>query len=103
MTLNEVFDQLLLTKQIALCLPRQTAENLRVSLIRKFKDYKEQTEKLGWLSDDLAVSVVSMEYDSDALTAKYFLRPRKRQQATYTLLPVESTEPTAATESYDKE
>lgn len=88
MDLNEVFDQLLLTREIKLSLPRSNAETLRVSLIRKFKDYKQQTEKLGWLSDDLAVSVVSMEYDSEALTAKYFLRPRKRQQISYTLLPM---------------
>ena len=86
MNLAEVFDLLLTKRQIALCLPRPQANSLRVSLIRKFKDYQSQMHKLGWLSDDLAAAVVSLEWVEETATANFFLRPPKRQQITYQLL-----------------
>lgn len=42
--------------------------------------------KLGWLSDDLAAAVVSLEWVEETATANFFLRPPKRQQITYQLL-----------------
>lgn len=89
MTLFELFDVFLDKKQIALCLPsRTTADTLRVSLIRKFADYKKQMGDLGFLEAELENAVVSMEWkqqEADGI-ATYFLRPKKRRTIEYTLL-----------------
>ncbi len=87
MNLFELFDVFLDKKQIALCLPSRTsADTLRVSLIRKFADYKKQMGDLGFLEAELEVAVVSMEWEEASSTARYFLRPKKRRTIEYTLL-----------------
>lgn len=97
MKLDDLFYEFLSRKEIALQLPQAQANSLRVSLIRKFKDYKTQAEKLGWLTDDLAVSSVSLEYADG--TAKFFLRPKRRVSIDYTLLEMPTNEsPTQATD-----
>lgn len=98
MKLDDLFYEFLSRKEIALKLPQAQANSLRVSLIRKFKDYKTQAEKLGWLTDDLAVSSVSLEWSADG-TAKFFLRPKRRVSIDYTLLENPANEsPTQTTD-----
>lgn len=84
MKLEEVFYQLLQEKQVKLRLTKTQAESLRVSIIRKFKDYKKQVSTLGWLEPALETAVVSMEYTEEQTT--YFLRPRKQAAVEYFLL-----------------
>lgn len=87
MTLFELFDVFLDKKQIALCMPSRTAaDTLRVSLIRKFADYKKQMGDLGFLEAELENAVVSLEWAEETGTATYFLRPKKRRSIEYTLL-----------------
>lgn len=88
MNLSEIFDKLLEQRKIALCLSPIAADSLRVSLIRKFKDYQEQTAKLGWLTEEFEKAVVSLEYNKEDSVATYFLRPRRRVAITYTLLEI---------------
>jgi hypothetical protein len=88
---SDIFHKLLADRRIALELQPSEAEVLRVSLIRKFKDYKQQTEKLGWLEDDLAQAVVSVEAakhpdTGEVLGVVFYLRPRKRKEIEYKLL-----------------
>lgn len=88
MNLSEIFDKLLEHRKIALCLSPVAADSLRVSLIRKFKEYQTQTAALGWLTDEFEKAVVSLEYDKETTVATYFLRPRRRVAITYTLLEI---------------
>lgn len=91
MSTSDILYNLLDKRKITLSLPRTSAESLRVSLSKSFKNYKEQAEKLGWLEDDVAVCVISLEYtppdgDSEIGTATFFLRPRKKPPISYVIL-----------------
>lgn len=95
MTLEEIFTTLLETQRITLSLSRVSANSLRTSLLRKLKDYKIQTEALGWLGEDVAKSTISLEFSGaeESGTARIYLRPKKRIPVSYTLI---SEEPSPA-------
>ena len=83
---TEVFDTLLSNRKITLVVDVAQAASLRVSLIRKFKDYKQQMQKLGFLAADLEEAVVSLEYNKEEQIARFFLREKKRVLIAYTIL-----------------
>lgn len=105
MRLEDIFHQLLVDRRIALELDSQGAESLRVSLIRKFKEYKTQTARLGWLSEDLETAVVSAEREiidgKETGVSRFFLRPRRRKVVEYKLLEIDA--PLTSDDSRDKE
>lgn len=82
--LDDVFSILVDNRTVTLSLSKRQAASLRVSLIRKFQDYKKQMGAFGFLDDDLATSVVSLEWSDDV--ASFFLRPPKKRQIEYTIL-----------------
>lgn len=100
MRLDEIFSQLLTDKQIALVLSPAHAESLRVSLLRKLKSYKEEMERLGWMTEELASETISVQKpgrDAPPETANvfhFFLRPPKKRGIEYTVLslPISSSE-----------
>ena len=107
MRLDDVFHKLLQDRRLPLECDHKAAESLRVSLLRKFKDYREQTEKLGWFPEDLLNCTVSMElYKSEdkkvVLGAIFFLREKKRKEIEYKLLVLPGMEP-AGSDSNDSD
>jgi hypothetical protein len=86
---TQIFDLLLQQRQVTLAVSESAGYSihaLRVSLIRKFKDYKQQMTALGFLDADLENAVVSMELDEDKGTATFRLRPRNRKQVSYMII-----------------
>ena len=65
---------------------RSQADSLRVSITRKFKDYRTQMRSLGFLDPELEDAVVSLEWDEESGTARFFLRPSSRTNVTYIIL-----------------
>ena len=87
MTLSEIFETLISDRKITLVLPtRQIADSLRVSLLRKFKDYKTQMRDLGFLDPELEPCVVSLEWDKELGRGTFFLRERTRKVVEYTIV-----------------
>ena len=94
MNTNELFTILLDRKQIALCLSgKVAADTLRVKILRKFNEYKEQMGKFGFLPDDLEQAVVSLEWNEEKQVAKYYLRERKIKMIQYQLVQDELVGP----------
>lgn len=93
MNIHELFSELLDRKEIALCLPSSTAANtVRVKLVKKYNDYKEQMEAAGFLDSALAPLVVSLEWSEETQVATFFLRARKQKMIQYELIrPVGAT------------
>jgi hypothetical protein len=91
MNSTEVFDILLDKRKITLATSSRDANVLRVAVLRKFKDYKEQMDRLGFLDPTLEECSVSLEYDEEKNIAKLFLRPRKRSSLVFTI--IEETDP----------
>lgn len=92
MNLADIFDSFVANRTlVAPTGTRQRADTLRVSLIRKFKDYREQMEALGFLAADLEDASVCMEWDKEEGIARFFLRPRKRTAIDYTIILPEET------------
>jgi hypothetical protein len=84
---TQIFDTLLERRKITLVADVTQSQSLRVSMIRKFKDYKEQMTALGFLDPALEDAVVSLEYDSATSVAKFFLRAKKRVATEFTIIP----------------
>lgn len=98
MTLPEIFETLLTDRKITLYTgDKKAANSLRVSLLRKFKDYKTQMIALGFLPDELESAVVSLEWKEDGGLASFFLREKLRKLVEYTIVVdnQDSEEPTA--------
>lgn len=88
MNSTQLFDLLLEHRKITLVATSSQAQSLRVFFIRKFKDYKEQMTKLGFLDPEYESFVVSMEIlkEEDAGKVRFFLRPKQRQATEFTVL-----------------
>ena len=86
MNLSELFETLLDKRKITLVITVAGAASLRVSLIRKLKDYKTQMESLGFLDPEIAECVISEEREKDSETSTFYLRPKKSRAVSYTLL-----------------
>ena len=100
MNTNELFTILLDRKQIALCLSgKVAADTLRVKLLRKFNEYKEQMKAFGFLPDDLEQAVLSLEWTEEKQVARYYLRERKLKMIHYQLLSDEDGQAPAGTAS----
>lgn len=54
MTLQDLFDQLILERTVVVQVDKKQAESLRVQLVKKWGKYKRELDALGFLSDDLA-------------------------------------------------
>jgi len=85
-TLVEIFDALVADRKIALVLTDKQAAVVRVSLLRKWKDYKDQMGKLGFLDPELEPLVVSLELDKENTVATFFLREKKRTAVSYEVI-----------------
>ena len=84
---TQIFDTLLSNRKVTLVTDKKSqANSLRVSITRKFKDYRTQMRSLGFLDSDLEDAVVSLEWDEESRTARFFLRPNSRGTVTYTIL-----------------
>lgn len=91
MNLAQIFETLLSDRKITLVLPdRKAADSLRVSLLRKFKDYKTQMTDLGFLDPELEPCVVSLEWKPGSGESQgrgsFFLREKIRKQVEYTIV-----------------
>ncbi len=87
MILADIFEKLLETRRVVLVMPdKRSAEVPRVSLLRKFKDYKQQMTALGFLDPSLENAVVSLEWDEENKLATFHLRERKSRSVEYTLV-----------------
>jgi len=87
MNLFDLFDVFLERKQIAMLRDdRASADTLRVTLLKKFKDYKQQMTALEFLGAEFEDCVVSMEWNEATYVATYFIRKRKRIMIDYQLL-----------------
>lgn len=87
MNLSDAFDSFVANRKLVAAVgTRQRADTLRVSLTRKFKDYREQMGALGFLAADLEDASVCMEWDKGEGIASFFLRPRKRTVVDYMIL-----------------
>jgi hypothetical protein len=96
MNSTDVFDYLLEHRKIALETSKKNANVLRVALVRKFSDYKEQMSRLGFLDPELEIASLSLEYDEESGAARYFLRPKKVSSLTFTILQESDGEPNAS-------
>lgn len=87
-----VFELLLEHRKVALQVSEDySIASLRVHLIRKFKDYQDQMDKLGFLEEDLAKAVVSLEVSEDGTVATFYLRRRQRKAVSYVILNLPAT------------
>jgi hypothetical protein len=87
MNLADVFEKLVGNRRVSLALPCKVASaSPRVSLIRKFKDYKTQMTALGFLDPTLETAIVSLEWDEENKIATFFLRERRITQIDYTIV-----------------
>ena len=93
MNLSDIFDMLLETRVVSISIAeRRDAEVPRVSLLRKFKDYKDQMNRIGFLDPALETSVVSLEWDEENKTATFYLREKKTRSVEYTLVTSHATQ-----------
>lgn len=87
MNLSDVFETLLDVRKVAISLnDRQAAASPRVSLLRKFKDYKQQMTALGFLDPTLETATISLEWNEENKVATFFLRPRKLSSIDYQIV-----------------
>ncbi len=90
MNLIQLFE-ILLSDRIATIRVACKPESLRVSLTRKFSDYKEQMGKLGFLAEDLAEASLSLEWDKEKQIATFHIRKKVKKMIEYTIVePLES-------------
>lgn len=86
MNSSELFEVLLESKKVTLGITSSSAASLRVFFIRRFKNYKEQMEALGFLDPIYEKLVVSLEYSEESGKAKFFLREKKKAPIEYSIL-----------------
>lgn len=87
MTLQEVFDQLILERKVIVQLDKQQAESLRVLLVKKWGKYKRELDALGFLSDDLVnCSLCRKSPTEEESGYTFLLREYTRSKTEYTVL-----------------
>lgn len=91
MNLQQVFEYLQENKKLQLALPDvYAAHSLRVSLVRKWKKYKDGLSDLGFLDEDTRIMSISMEHgkvmEDGTQEFVFHLRPRSRNQVEYKIL-----------------
>jgi hypothetical protein len=92
-TLLELFDALLLDRKLTLRIEtKQRAESLRVSLVRKFSNYKTQMDAIGFLDPSLEVCGCSLQWDKESKLATIALRPRTVVSIQYELIDQAKTD-----------
>lgn len=92
MTLQEVFDQLILERKVTVQLDKQQAESLRVLLVKKWAKYKRELDALGFLSDDLVNCSLCRELPSVEEPGYTFkLQEYTRSKTEYTVLVPKTT------------
>jgi hypothetical protein len=96
MNLSDVFETLLEQRTVALLAPNKAAAaSPRVSLLRKFKDYKQQMTALGFLDPTLEDATVCLEWNEENKVATFFLRPKKQSSIDYQIVTVPAKVPNA--------
>lgn len=86
---SEVFDALIDTHEVKLLIAPKQAENLRVSLVRRWSQYKTRMDSLGFLSDELKELGLRMEPLLDTTTGMSGVRfslVKKRRGITYQIM-----------------
>jgi hypothetical protein len=89
-TFNDLFEELLEKKVVVLALNAAESETTRVSLIRKWNQYKNRMNALGFLSDELANLSLSREFfEKDGIVhTRFLLRPRVSRRNYQIVSPV---------------
>lgn len=87
MTLQELFDTLLDTRQVQVVLSKDQAESLRVQLVKKWNKYKLDMDAVGFLADDLQRCSLCRRTSATADgTYTFSLEPKKRSLTQYEVL-----------------
>lgn len=95
MNSSDIFEILIDKRHLALsCSSRP--ESLRIWLVKKFKNYKSDMDKLGFLDPELEPLSLSLQWDEESKTANFYLRARKGPTVTYTLLCQENMQPSGS-------
>lgn len=84
MNLQELFDLLLEKRQLTVPGSKEQLESLRVMLGRKLKAYKENLDKYGFLSEELAACVLSRKSGDGEMT--FVLAPKRKFAVTYEIV-----------------
>lgn len=89
MTLPEIFDVLLTERTVALQLAAKSqAESLRVSLVRKFSNYKNQMSALGFLDSSYEGTVCSLEWNQESKVATFYFRAKLTRPTDYEIVKI---------------
>lgn len=92
MTLQELFDTLLVERSVEVHLSKQQAESLRVQLVRKWNQYKVMMDSCGFLSTDLASCSLGRRAPATPDSPYTFvLAPRQRSAVEYTVVTTTTT------------
>lgn len=87
MQVHNLLDLLLERRSLSVSVENKTAaDNLRVTLLRRFNNYKVQMNDLGFLDPELEPFVLSLEWHEQQKVATFFLRERKTKALNYTLV-----------------
>lgn len=93
MTLQELFDTLLIERSVEVQLSKQQAESLRVQLVRKWNQYKAMMDGCGFLGEELAsCSLGRRSPTTPDGHYTFVLAPRQRTVVEYTIVTNESSE-----------
>lgn len=95
MTLQELFDELLLSKTVTVEVNKQQAEILRVGLSKKWKRYRDLMDSCGFLEPELQGCGIRRAVADGAYT--FSLAPPSRELTQYTIIGIS----TAGKESCD--
>jgi len=86
MTLQDIFDTLVLERRVTVQLDKSKAESLRVQLVKKWSKYKIDLDSLGFLEDDLAACSLCRRTLSNSQGYEFLLEPRLKQTINYEVL-----------------
>lgn len=89
MTLQDIFDTLVLERRVTVQLDKSKAESLRIQLSKKWSKYKTDLDSLGFLEDDLAACSLCRKKVEDGY--EFLLEPRQKNLIEYTLITCVNT------------
>lgn len=87
MQLQDMFDKLLVERQVTVAVSKVEAENLRIQLAKKWSKYKIDMDSVGFLSQELgACSLCRRGPDETTGAYKFLLAPKLRRPTEYNVL-----------------
>lgn len=92
MTLQDLFDTLLLERKALVQIDKSGAESLRIQLVKKWNKYKVELDALGFLAADLQdCSICRRNPETEGGPYQFFLMPRRKHKVEYTIVTPEQT------------